>query len=197
MRMPSFFTLITAIKRHLLPVSLTGMISGVLLFLYTFSLTYRTAQPDVVMANDSVVQVEPECCQVEVTGAVNSPGVYTLMRGQNTQDALLAAGGFRQDADAEFVIKKLDLDTEIQGSQKLFIPAAMDKNEISEAKMEDTSRVSVNTATLQVLDTLPYVGAKTAQKIVDGRPFHSIEDFFSRISFSESRQTELRELIQL
>lgn len=81
MHMPSFFTLITALKRQLLPVSLTGMICGVLLFLYAFSLTYQAAQPDMVVVNDSVEQVEPECCQVEVTGAVNSPGLYTLMKG--------------------------------------------------------------------------------------------------------------------
>lgn len=195
--MPSFFTLIIAIKRHLFHVSLTGMICGVLLFLYTFSLTYQVSRADMVVVNDSLEQIESKCCQVEVAGAVNSPGVYTLMKGQNTQDALLAAGGFRQDADPKFVVKELDLDKEIQDSQKLFIPTVVPKKETNQEKALDSSRVSVNTASLQSLETLPYVGAKTAQKIVSGRPFHSIEDFFARVPFSESRQSELRELIEL
>lgn len=93
---------------------------------------------------------------------------------------MLAAGGFRQDADAEFVVKELNLGKEIQDSQKIFIPTAVPKNETNQGKAVDSSRVSVNTATLQTLDTLPYVGEKTAQKIVDGRPFHSIEDFFCK-----------------
>lgn len=36
--------------------------------------------------------------------------------------------------------------------------------------------VNVNTADLATLETLPGVGASTAQKIIDGRPYHSISD---------------------
>jgi competence protein ComEA len=36
--------------------------------------------------------------------------------------------------------------------------------------------VNINTADLATLETLPGVGAATAQKIIDGRPYHSIAD---------------------
>jgi competence protein ComEA len=39
-----------------------------------------------------------------------------------------------------------------------------------------TAPVNVNTADLATLETLPGVGASTAQKIIDGRPYHSMAD---------------------
>lgn len=47
---------------------------------------------------------------------------------------------------------------------------------------EEVGQLSVNDATLEELDTVPGIGPKTAQKIIDGRPWGSLEQAVNLIS---------------
>ncbi len=47
---------------------------------------------------------------------------------------------------------------------------------------ENVGLISLNDATFEELDTVPGVGAKTAQKIIDGRPWTNFEEVLNLIS---------------
>jgi len=58
-------------------------------------------------------------------------------------------------------------------------------------------QISINKARAQELDTLPGVGPATAQKIVDSRPYLTIEELVSRKVMNQSTFEKLKELIKL
>ena len=58
-------------------------------------------------------------------------------------------------------------------------------------------QISINEASPQELDTLPGVGPVTAQKIVDSRPYSSIDELLSRKVVNQSAFESLKELIKL
>jgi|WetSurMetagenome_2_1015567.scaffolds.fasta_scaffold133302_1 competence protein ComEA len=133
----------------------------------------------------------PGPLRVDVAGAVHTPGVYTLPAASIIADAIAAAGGPSDDADLDRVNKAVPLSDGMQ----VYVPhvaeaAAPQPVEPVPAKAasaplteigavgasEGGALVDINIATLAELDTLPGVGPATAQRIVDGRPYGSIED---------------------
>jgi DNA uptake protein ComE-like DNA-binding protein len=59
------------------------------------------------------------------------------------------------------------------------------------------TRVSVNTASQMELEELPYIGTKKASQIIERRPYRTIEEFFSKNTFSEKQVVELRNVLNL
>jgi DNA uptake protein ComE-like DNA-binding protein len=47
---------------------------------------------------------------------------------------------------------------------------------------EEVGQISVNDAIFEELDAIPGVGPKTAEKIIDGRPWENLEDVLNLIS---------------
>lgn len=121
---------------------------------------------------------------VDVEGAVIKPGVYSLNSSARVKDALIATGGLSSDADRGWVAKNLNLALKLSDSMKIYIPFQGDN------KVQGTtssiggslisSLININSATLSELDSLPGIGPVTAQKIVDGRPYSSINDLLSK-----------------
>ena len=101
---------------------------------------------------------------VHVLGAVRSPGVVELPQGARVSDAIAKAGGLTAAAD---------------GSQLVIGTRGRPRGELRGDGVEggtgpagSSATVSLNTATLEQLDTLPGVGPVTAQKILDWRKEH-------------------------
>ncbi|MFT4110241.1 helix-hairpin-helix domain-containing protein [Propionicimonas sp.] len=112
---------------------------------------------------------------VHVIGAVRSPGVVELAEGSRVTDAIAAAGGLTRTADTG----QLNLAAVVaDGSQVVVGTRSKPGGEIRGAGGETgggdggTAKVSLNTATLEQLDTLPGVGPVTAQRILDWRKEH-------------------------
>ena len=104
-------------------------------------------------------------------------------------DAIRAAGGPSADADLERVNKAIEL----QDGAQVYVPRRNDPaarpvllaptptsepstvpqraSGVEVAPASGGGPIDLNTATLEQLDTLPGVGPKTAQLIVDGRPY--------------------------
>ncbi len=147
----------------------------------------------------------PAPVRVDVAGAVRSPGVYALPPDSLVADAIAAAGGPADDADLERVNKAAPL----QDGKQVFIPragqptpipppAAASVTRVPAAAGQTTTgtkKVNLNTATLEELDTLPGVGPATAQKIVEGRPYGSIEDLVRVKGIGEATLEKLKDLI--
>ncbi|MCB0910832.1 MAG: helix-hairpin-helix domain-containing protein [Propionibacteriaceae bacterium] len=114
---------------------------------------------------------------VHVLGAVRHPGVVELADGSRVADAIAAAGGLAKSADpAELNLAAVVAD----GSQIVIGTRSNPQGEVRGTGASGASgggsaaggTISLNTATLDQLDTLPGVGPVTAQKILDWRAEH-------------------------
>ena len=119
---------------------------------------------------------------VDVEGAVISAGVYDLPIGSRIKDALIVSGGYSEKADRSYCEKNLNLAQELKDGQKIYIPFVSNTPPSAgyvEAKPE-SSVVNLNTASVQVLDTLWGVGPARANTIVKNRPYGSLEEVVSK-----------------
>jgi competence protein ComEA len=100
--------------------------------------------------------------KVYMSGAVATPGVYTLPEGSRVEDALKAAGGSAPGAE----LNNVNLASQVTDGQQINIPGVVDISHVS------VGRVNINTANVADLDNLPGIGPTTAQAIVDYRLQH-------------------------
>jgi competence protein ComEA len=117
--------------------------------------------------------------RVYVSGAVKTPGVYTLAPRSLVDDAVKAAGGAIAEADLDHI----NLALEVRDQQQIHVPRQGETSQpatINVAAASSATRVNINTATLADLDKLPKIGPATAQRIIDYRakngPFKKVED---------------------
>ncbi len=150
---------------------------------------------------------------VDVEGKVINPGVYQLDEGSRLQDALIASGGLASGADREFVSKRINLAQKVADGAKVYIPAigeieadqevlaAFDSSQSFTADIaveeQEEGIINVNTASLESLDTLPKIGPVTAQKIVGGRPYGSIEELVSKKVLTQKTFEGLRDRVAI
>jgi competence protein ComEA len=204
---------VTFLKKNVLFVSLVFI--GVLLvltglFQYFSShakssdMQFVQAAQDVEGAKDSNIKIS-----VDVEGQVQNPGVYKVDDGARLQDALIAAGGMSSMADREYVAQHLNLAQKVIDGGKIYIPAVNEKptadtsvnnnpssNNNSQSILGDNSGlININSATAEQLDTLPKVGPVTAQKIIGGRPYATIEELVSKKILGQKTYDELKDKI--
>lgn len=131
--------------------------------------------------------------QVYVAGAVERPGVYYLSDGDRWIDAVEAAGGPTADADVQAVNMALRLHDEDQ----VLIPRLGEEPDSVPAAEEQ--RIDINTASADLLDSLPGIGEVRSQRIVESRnhdgPFSRPEELVERGLIPQSVFEQIRELI--
>ena len=107
---------------------------------------------------------------VYVSGAVATPGVYTLPKGSRVEAAVQAAGGLLPGAEAN----NINLAMLVTDGQQINVPGIVDTSHVN------AGRVNINTATVDELDALPGIGPSAAQNIVNYRlqngPFQVIQE---------------------
>ena len=148
---------------------------------------------EVTAPKEEPIPEEKVIC-VHICGAVVSPGVYEIPPGSRVYEAVMAAGGYRDDADKDYVNQALVLND----SDKLVIPTLADTEAMvipSNGKKkefgigsgvpvsESSGKVNINTAGVEELCTLPGIGEARAKVIISYRessgPFKSIEDIMN------------------
>jgi competence protein ComEA len=121
---------------------------------------------------------------VDVVGKVAKPGVFTLPPGSRIVDAIAAAGGALPRTD----LTALDLARKLSDGQEIFVgvppPSGAAAQSAGGVVGDDTTLgtdtgsssadavVDINTSTQAQLETLPGVGAVTAQRILVWRTQH-------------------------
>lgn len=138
--------------------------------------------------------VTPGPLVVFVSGGVHSPGMYEVPAGARVGDVLARAGGLVADADPALVNQAEPL---FDGAQ-VHVPLPQSPGAEaastsgapstglsgqSSAAAAGASRsapadglVNVNTASLEILETLPGIGPSKAAAIIAERPFDTVEE---------------------
>lgn len=116
---------------------------------------------------------------VDVSGAVVLPGVYQLPSGCRLELAIKAAGGLTSEADKEYVAKNLNLASLLADGAKVYIPKKGEEG-FQQGSASSANKININSALSSELETLSGIGPKTAEKIINGRPYQSIDDLLLR-----------------
>ena len=145
-------------------------------------------KPTVEILNNKSISTEKVF--VEISGAVEKPGVYEFDASGRVDNALVAAGGLAASADRSWVEKNINRAALLKDGQKIYIPR---QGEVSLSQSTSLSGgnsgtlvenvgglVNINTATLSQLDRLEGIGAVRAQKIIDNRPYSSIDELITK-----------------
>ncbi|HVV74719.1 MAG TPA: ComEA family DNA-binding protein [Mycobacteriales bacterium] len=101
---------------------------------------------------------------VDVGGRVRRPGLVTLPLGARVADAIRAAGGPLHRRE----LRRTDLAARVTDGQLLMVGTRA----AAATPGGSAAPVSLSTASLEELETLPGVGPVTAQKIIDWRTTH-------------------------
>ncbi len=135
---------------------------------------------------------------VDVSGQVMKPGVYNLKGDARIQEALVAAGGLSSDADREYVSKYMNLAQKVTDGMKLYVPKVSENMKGSAiAGTNQAGLISINSGSLSDLDKLSGVGPVTAQRIIDGRPYASLDELVSKKAINSSVFTKIKDQISL
>jgi competence protein ComEA len=128
---------------------------------------------------------------VYISGAVATPGVYSLPEGSRTDDVILLAGGFLPNAEQEGI----NLAALLQDGQQLDVPVRSAATHVS------SGRININTATVEELNTLPGIGTTIAQNIFNYRltngPFQFIQDIQNVSGIGPATYDEIKDLIMV
>lgn len=161
---------------------------------------------DLLIENDSNDQIANENDQIKVhiSGQINREGVYEVKDGDRLDDLIKQAGGLSPDADS----KSLNLAMKLEDQMKIYIPS---EGEILNQENEDTDqivskpdstsedgKININTASKEELMTLPNIGDKRAQAIIDYREskkFETIEEIKNVTGIGEKFYQAMVELI--
>ena len=141
---------------------------------------------------------------IYVSGEVNNPGIVTIESDKRLYDAVEKLGGVTQNAD----LNRINLAIKLNDEEHYIIPKIGEDNIISQdisvnnidtIKNEQTSKININTATIEELDNLPGVGEATANKIVNYRDekgkFNSIEDIKNVNGIGEKKYIDIKDKI--
>ena len=153
---------------------------------------------------------------VYISGEVKKPQVVKMKTGDRLVDAVEKCGGMTKDADlnainlalllkdeAHYIIPKIG-DTSIVSQQNYANQSSTDDKSINSISSVDTSNsskstININTADKTALMSLPSIGEKTAQKIIDYREnngkFQTKEELKNVTGIGDKKYSQLEEFI--
>lgn len=123
--------------------------------------------------------------EVHIDGRVKNPGVYKIKNGTRLQDLIEEAGGLLDDANTS----NLNLARKLKDEEKIVIKSYLDKNNDEDAK------ININTATKDMLTSIPGVGSKMADKIIKYRqehPFNSVDELLNISGIGKKKFEEIK-----
>ena len=153
-----------------------GLVAAIVLVLSVFIVirgnTQSSAAPEII----PITIAEPEIF-VDVTGAVNKPGVYTLTGKSRVIDAIKAAGDSAPGAD----LSTINLARVLNDGEQIYVDSlVMNSSGQRVSKKTPSGPININQATARQLDALDGIGPVIAARIVEYRKingsFLSIDD---------------------
>lgn len=155
---------------------------------------------EVNIKNNEILEVENdnfnEEIYVHICGRVKNPGLIKLSSDSRVIDAVEASGGVFEDADLD----KINLAKKLKDEERVYIPKIEEQTssvDIGDGNLEG-GQININTAEKSELETLPGIGPKMAEKIIEHRQneeFSSIEDIKSVSGIGDKKFEEIKKLI--
>lgn len=139
---------------------------------------------------------------VDVSGAVEKPGVYKLPSNSRIGDALVVAGGLSANADRSWVATTLNLAEKVEDGEKIYVPDISAVPQVSESvgqigEKSANNKMNINIASEAELDKLEGIGEARAKAIVDNRPYSKTEEIVSKAKIPESVYAKIRDSISV
>ncbi len=166
--------------------------------------------------NSGEKKIESSEIAVYISGEVKSPQVVKMKTGDRLVDAVEKCGGMAKDADlnavnlalllkdeAHYIIPKIG-DTSNTSTQSSANASTSGEKTVNQSSNNNTSnssntKVNINTADKTALMSLPSIGEKTAQKIIDYREnvgkFNTKEDLKNVSGIGDKKYSQLEEFI--
>ncbi len=155
---------------------------------------------------------------IDVSGSVKNPGLYKLKTDSRLKEAVDKAGGLDENADKNFFSRNFNLSRIVFDQEKIYVPSVW---EVQNGFFRETEQIlnflqpvqpvqpagdftnqstqstliNINTASFEELDTLPGVGKVIGQKIINNRPYSSIEELQTKKIVNKSTYEKIKDLI--
>ena len=155
--------------------------------------TQINAAPEII----PVTIAEPEIF-VDVTGAVNNPGVYTLTGRSRVIDAIKAAGDSAPGAD----LSTINLARVLNDGEQIYVDSTV-LNSFGKRvnKKVSTGPININRATLRQLDALDGIGPVIAGRIIEYRKkngsFLTVDDLQKVSGIGAAKFTQIKAKVRI
>jgi competence protein ComEA len=178
--------------------------------------TYNKKEEVIIIEKDEIIKETSEVInkiKVDVKGAVRNPGVYELEEGKRVVDAIIKSGGTIKGAKTDtlnlsklltdqMVIYVYKFEEEKQVCQPIIECPIIDCEVVSNDACieEEITKISINTASLEELQTLTGIGESKAQDIINYRninKFLTIEDIMKVTGIGESTFNKIKDFIKV
>ena len=127
----------------------------------------------------------PTLMEVEIKGAIQNPGVYTLKRNSSISKLIKVSGPLFENADTSSIS---------------FTQILQDKDVVVIPEIKEIKLISLNSASKEELQTLPGIGPSIAQRIIDYRKvstFQTIEQIKDVKGIGEALFNKIKDKICL
>jgi len=154
------------------------LIVGVGLLVLSSFVVFRGSSKEVIAATQIPIEISIPEVTVDVAGAVNNPGVYSLPAQSRVIDALRAAGNSVTGSD----LSDLNLARVVKDGEQIYVnPTVRTVNgKRIIKKVIPRGPININRASAKEFDGLAGIGPVIAKRIVEYRrvngPFMTIED---------------------
>jgi competence protein ComEA len=196
--------------RYPILILLVGLILvGGGFFFYKSGLSTSGTKVEVLSATDTNSGVSQNIT-VESAGEVIKSGVYKLPGGSRVDDLLTVSGGLTGKADREWTDKYLNRASKLVDGQKIYIPSVNSQSNVSTANKvvgdqtisppnlsDSNGLININTASLSQLDSLPGIGPVFGQKIIEQRPYSTVEELLSKGVLKQSVYNKIKDRISI
>jgi competence protein ComEA len=114
---------------------------------------------------------------------------------------LVVSGGLSAKADRDYVAKNINLAQKITDGGKIYIPFAGETippvNNATGNTQASGALININTASEQELDSLPGIGPVTAAKIINSRPYGSVNELLDKKIVGSKVFTDIKNKISV
>ncbi len=202
------------------------IISVIGYYIYSLNTNESYEQLDEISENEDTqttknvenITEENEEIVIHIAGEVNTPGIVRIKEGSRIADVIEKAGGLTVKAN----LSNINLAYIVEDGQKITIPSK-EEQEVKEYVTSESgegvshglpqtgsnqntttntnSKININKATKEELQTLSGIGESTAQKIIDYRKengeFKQIEDLKNVSGIGEAKFNAIKDNIKI
>ena len=163
-----------------------------------------------ISENNPAIQIENPPVIIHIAGAVKNPGVYQLKPTDRIVDAVKIAGGAIEEANLDLI----NLAALLKDGQKIIIPYKTysetgeeintntynnEASVYSSSPVSISTKININTANANTLQTLPGIGPVLSERIIEYRNqnglFGVIDDIKDVSGIAEKKYEGIKDLI--